>query len=230
MITMDERINRFKLCDMHFYPYLSGVIERLPEKVQKEVLDDRSFQILTDDDALNACVLRYRFSDPVETLVYLNTKILKESRGLITYMIASEIAHYILNKRKADLHAKDIDALLLEWGFQEEVGAARSDRMICESRGYKAGYDWAKKQNRDYLMQHFGIYYDEWNDKGIGGLPARESETDGHLNGTGSILEKIIRLKNGDTNESRNDKFTEHPSLRKSMLAGIMAAMKELNP
>jgi hypothetical protein len=230
MIAMDERINRFKLCDLHFYPFLSGVIERLPEEVQQEVLDDKSFQILTDDDALNACVLRYRFSDPVETLVYLNTKILKESRRLITYTIASEIAHYILNKRKADLRAKDIDALLLEWGFEKEVGAARSDLMICESKGYKAGYDWAKKQNRDYLMQHFGIYYDEWNDKGIGGLPAMESETAGHLNGTDSILEKIIRLKKGEADESYRDKFTEPPSLRKSMLAGIMAAIKELSP
>ena len=227
---MDERINRFKLCDMHFYPLLSEVIERLPAEVQEEVLEDKSFQILTDDDAPNACVLRYRFSDPVENLVYLNTKILKEPQHLITYAIASEIAYYFSIKRKAGLQAKDIDALLLEWGFEKEVGAARSDRMICESRGYKTGYDWAKKQNRDYLMQHFGIYYDDWNDKGIGGLPAKESETAGHLNGTGSILEKIIRLKNGETDESCRDKFAESPSLRKSMLAGIMAAMKELNP
>jgi hypothetical protein len=66
---MDERINRFKLCDLHFYPYLTSVIERLPEQVRNEVLDDNGFQIFTDDDALKACVLRYRFSEPVKTLL-----------------------------------------------------------------------------------------------------------------------------------------------------------------
>jgi len=54
---MDERINRFKLCDLHFHPYFARVIERLPEEVREDVLNDKSFQILTDDDALNACVL-----------------------------------------------------------------------------------------------------------------------------------------------------------------------------
>ncbi|MCK5105109.1 MAG: hypothetical protein KAR17_19935, partial [Cyclobacteriaceae bacterium] len=92
---MDHRINRFKLCDLRFHPYLRGVIERLPEAVREIVLNDMSFQILTDDEALEACVLRYEFGAPVRTLVYLNTKILREPDHQINHTIASEIAHYI---------------------------------------------------------------------------------------------------------------------------------------
>ena len=67
---------------------------------REDVLNDKSFQILTDDEALNACVLRYRFSDPVKTLVYLNTNILREPEHQLIHTIASEIAHYVLSKRK----------------------------------------------------------------------------------------------------------------------------------
>ena len=97
---MDKRMNRFKLCDLRFHPHLKRVIERLPEDVQEDVLNDKSFQILTDDEALNACVLRYRFSDPVKTLVYLNTNILREPEHQLFHTIASEIAHYVLSKKK----------------------------------------------------------------------------------------------------------------------------------
>jgi len=225
--TMDKRINRFKLCDLRFYPYLKKIIERLPEDVREDVLNDKSFQILTDDDALNACVLRYRFSDPVKTLVYLNTKILKEPEHQLLHTIASEIAHYVLSKRKAGLGSKDIDDLLLQWGFEKEVEAVRLGRNLCDSKGYKIGYGWAKNQNRDYLMQHFGLYYDEWNDKGLVGFSGEGSIMTEHLNGTGSILEHIIHSKIVDPVESRKDTFSEERSLRKEMLAGILTAVKE---
>ena len=224
---MDKRINRFKLCDLRFHPHLKRVVGRLPEEVREDVLNDKSFQILTDDDALNACVLRYRFSDPVKTLVYLNTKILKEPEHQLLHTIASEIAHYVLSKRKAGLGSKDIDDLLLQWGFEKEVEAVRLGRNLCDSKGYKIGYGWAKNQNRDYLMQHFGLYYDEWNDKGLVGFSGEGSKMTEHLNGTGSILEHIIHSKIVDPVESRKDTFSEERSLRKEMLAGILTAVKE---
>ena len=37
---MDKRIDRFKLCDLRFFPYLRGIIERLPEDVREDVLND----------------------------------------------------------------------------------------------------------------------------------------------------------------------------------------------
>ena len=104
---MVERIQRFKLCDLRFHPHLVKVIERLPEEVRKKVLNDRSFQILTDEDVVNASVLRYKFSDPVKSLVYLNTNILKEPKPQIIHIIASEIARYILSNSEFDFGEKE---------------------------------------------------------------------------------------------------------------------------
>jgi len=224
---MDKRIDRFKLCDLRFFPYLRGIIERLPEDVREDVLNDKSFQILTDDDALNACVLRYRFSDPVKTLVYLNTKILKEPEHQLIHTIASEIAHYVSNKRKTGLGSKDIDDLLLQWGFEKEVEAVRYDHAISGSEGYKIGYEWAKKQNYDYLMQHFGLYFDQWNDEGMGRLSSKELKMLNLKFETDLISEDIVPLKNLKLVESDNGRISELLSNRMAMLAGILTAVKE---
>ena len=224
---MDKRINRFKLCDLHFHPYLTRVIERLPEEVREDVLNDKSFQILTDDDAIDACVLRYRFSDPVKTLVYLNTKVLKEPEHQLIHTIASEIAYYVLNKRKNGLRSKDIDDLLLQWGFEKEVEAVRLDRILCDSEGYKIGYEWAKKQNRDYLMQHFGLYYDQWNDEGLGSLSSKEFDMHNREVESNPILGDVLPLNSRGFVESDNGKIPDSLSNRKAVLAGILTAVKE---
>jgi hypothetical protein len=57
----------------------------------------------------------------------------------------------------------------LDWGFEQELEAVRYCRAVFESADYKKGYEWAIKQNKDYLLQHFGLYFDEWNEKGLGG-------------------------------------------------------------
>jgi len=224
---MDKRMNRFKLCDLRFHPHLKRVIERLPEDVQEDVLNDKSFQILTDDEALNACVLRYRFSDPVKTLVYLNTKILKEPEHQLIHTIASEIAHYVLSKRKAGLGSKDIDDLLLQWGFEKEVEAVRYDHAISRSEGYKIGYEWAKKQNYGYLMQHFGLYFDQWNDEGMGRLSNKELNLLNRKFKPDLISEDIVPLTNLELVESDNGRMPESLSNRMGMLAGILTAVKE---
>ena len=224
---MDERINRFKLCDFNFHAYLSDVFKRLPEPVRDEVLDDTSFQILTDDDALKTCVLRYRFSEPVQTLVYLNTNLLRESRLQIIYMIASEVAHYIMNKKGTALSTDKIDTLLRDWGFDSEVAAARSGSRFCESRGYKIAFEWAKKQDPEYLQQHFGIYYEVWNDQRIDTLPDETPPKDANGAEPGHILKDIIPLKQGELPDSCRAKLSEMPSLKQEMLAGIVAAMRE---
>ncbi len=224
---MDPRIKRFKLCDLNFHPYLAKVIERLPESVQAEVLEDKSFQILTDEDALKACVLRYRFSEPVKTLIYLNTNLLRAPEHQLIYTIAAEIAHYILSHKRTDFGTEDKDTLMCEWGFEKEVTAARSSRTVCESRGYKIGYEWAKRQDPEYLQQHFGIYYEAWNQKGLDIQPGETSEGFKHQTEPGPILDNIIRLKHGEAADSCRDTFSETPSSRQEVLAGIMAAIKE---
>jgi hypothetical protein len=225
---MDKRINRFRICDIRFYPYLARVFQRLPEEIKEDVLDDESFQLLTDDDIFEASVLRYDFHHPVESLVYLNTKILMEPSHQIIHTIASEIAHYVLKKEGTRVWERMIDELLIEWGFGKEIEAVRYDEAISESKGYKTGYEWAKKQSQDYLMQHFGLYFDEWNDKGLGRMSSEGFDKLNHRAETDSILDKMMELKKGHSLESEKGDTSEALSLRKAMLAGIMTAAKEL--
>jgi hypothetical protein len=226
---MSQRIQRFKLCDLRFHPYLKRVIERLPETVGEIVLNDMSFQILTDDEIFEALVLRYEFGAPVRHLVYLNTKILREPDHQIIHTIASEIAHYILRKQGTHGLEGKLDNLLSEWGFGKEVEAVRYDQAISESEGYKIGYDWAKKQNHDYLLQHFGLYFDQWNDKGIGSLSSTEFDMLNRKCETDPVLEDILPSKKLGFLDSDIGNIPDSLSTRKTMLAGILTAVKEAN-
>ncbi|MGD8992898.1 MAG: hypothetical protein PVI00_15685 [Desulfobacterales bacterium] len=223
---MDKRINRFKICDFRFYPYLAAVFERLPEAARDKILSDESFQILTDEDIFNAYMLRYDFANPVKALVYLNSKILTKSRHQIIYIIAHEVAKYVLSvtEAKAGFCEKDIEDLLMDWGFEKEAEAVRNDKTITESEAYKIGNEWARKQSHDYLMQHFGLYFDEWNGSGLGSKVLNKlnqhAETD-------LILDTIIQLKKEKELDHSKDRTLQTPSLRKAMLAGIMVAIKE---
>ena len=226
---MDKRINRFKICDFRFYPYLARVFERLPEEVREKVLNDTSLQILTDEDMLNACALRYDFGNPVKALVYLSSKILTEPGHQIIYTIAHEIAKYVLStgETKTKFCEKDIEDVLVRWGFEKEIEAVRYDEALTESEGYKTGYEWAKKQNKDYLMQHFGLYFDVWNESGLGKMPSKVLNKLYRHDETDSILDNIIQLKKGKRIEPAKDRTLEVHSLRIAMLAGIMVAVKE---
>ena len=196
---MDKRINRFKICDFRFYPYLSRVFARLPEEVREKVLNDTSFQILADEDMLNACVLRYNFGNPVKTLVYLSSKILTEPGNQLIYTIAYEVAKYDLRIEETETQFSEeaIEDLLVHWGFETEIEAVRYDKAITESVGYKTGYEWAKKQSKDYLMQHFGLYFDEWNERGLGRMPSNVLNKLNQAAETDSILDNVVQLKKG---------------------------------
>ncbi|MGD1967436.1 MAG: hypothetical protein PVI32_00570 [Desulfobacterales bacterium] len=226
---MDKRINRFKICDFRFFPYLSTVFERLPQTVRDEVLNDESFQILADEDMFNADALRYDFGKPVNLLVYLNSKIISAPKHQVIYTIAHEIARYVLraHKGRSQFCEKDIQDLLVNWGFETEVEAVRYDQAITESDGFKTGYDWAKKQSKDYLMQHFGLYFDEWNERGLGKKPSNVLDKLDLRAEADSIFDHVVPLKNGKRIESNEDIISETVSLRKAMLAGIMVAVNE---
>lgn len=228
---MDERLNRFKLCDLRFYPYLGRIMERLPEEVREIFLNDRSFQILTDDEVLEALVLRYEFGAPIRSLVYLNTKILKEPDHQIIHTIVSEIAHYLFKKRGVctPILERKLDSMLIEWGFGKEVEAVRYDQVMSESDGYKIGYDWAKNQNLDYLRQHFGLYFDQWNDQGLGSLSSKEFHRLSRKCKTDPVLEDILPSRKLGFLDSDIGEIPDPLSTRKSMLAGILTAVKEAN-
>jgi len=226
---MDKRINRFKICDFRFYPYLARVFERLPEEVREKVLNESSFQILADEDMLKARVLRYDFGNPVKALVCLSSKTLTEPEHQLIYSIAREIAKYVLSIEQTETQSgeKDIEDLLMHWGFETEMEAVRYDKTIIESEGYKTGYEWARKQSKDYLMQHFGLYFDEWNERGLGRMPSNVLDKLHQRAETDSIFDNVVQLKKGKGIEPTRDRISETLSLRKAMLAGIMVAVKE---
>ena len=227
---MDKRINRFKICDFRFYPYLAGVFERLPEEVREKILNDTSFQILADEDMLKACVLRYDFANPIKSMVYLSSKTLTEPGHQIIYTIAYEIAKYVLSVEKTEtqLSEKDMEDLLVHWGFETEMEAVRYDKAIMESEGFKTGYEWANKQSKDYLMQHFGLYFDEWNERGLGRMPSNVLDKLTQRAGTEVIFDNVVLLKREKGTKPSKDKISGKLSLRKAMLTGIMVAVKEL--
>jgi hypothetical protein len=225
---MDQTFTRFKFCGSRFVNYLQKVISRLPDNVKKEVLNNNALQILADEDALDTCARQYTFDPPAETLIYLNPKILIEAEHVIICMIAREIGYAVLCQSKAEPGEKALEDLLIEWGFEKEVEAMRYDRAVAQSSGYQAGYRWARTQNKDYLLQHFSLYFDEWNEKGLGSLSRAESERLNNKPETASILEDATRLSDLDFDESEKEITQKNFSVRQAFLTGILTAVKEL--
>ena len=118
--------------------------------------------------------------------------------------------------------------MLIDWGFEKEVKAMRYDRAIAQSKGYHAGYYWARGQSKDYLMQHFSLYFDEWNEKGLGSLSREELETLYHQAEIGSILDDATRMRELDFDESEKNNVQKGFSVRQAFLTGILTAVKEL--
>lgn len=225
---MDPRLDRFKFCDSRFFPYLERVMDRLPDKVREDVLNNKAIQILADEDTLETCIRRYAFDPPAETLIYLNPKILFEPEYIIVCMIACEIGDVILCQSEPEPSKKALEDLLIRWGFEKEVGAMRYDRTVAQSKGYQAGYRWARRQSKEYLTQHFSLYFDEWDEKGLGRLSREELDTLYHLAETGSILDDATRTSDLDFGESEKETAQKSFSMRQAFLTGILSAVKEL--
>lgn len=226
---MDQRFARFKLCDSKFFPYLEMVMNRLPAEVKEDVLNNNALQIIADEEAFDTCVKHYTFDPPADTLIFLNPKILLEPEHIIVCMIACEIGNVILSQSEPEPSEKAVEDLLIQWGFAEEVEAMRYDRAIAQSKGYQAGYRWARGQSKDYLMQHFSLYFDEWNEKGLGGSSRAELEGLYRQAGTGSILKDATRISDLDFDESEKEIAQKSFSVRQAFLTGILAAVKELS-
>jgi hypothetical protein len=217
---MDKRIMRFTHCDQRFYQYVETVLERLPVEVKEGILDNAQFQIIAGEDLHDMCALRYEFETPITHLVYLNTKGLMEPEHRLIYTIAHEIALYIAGEHDTENIEKKAEELLTTWGFEKEIEAVRYASAIAESEGYKTGYAWAKKQNKDYLMLHFGLYFDEWNEKGLGRMSREQFEGLKAHAGTAAILEDVGHAKEG--------RAPAPFSLDEAIIAGIMTAVKEI--
>jgi hypothetical protein len=222
---MDERISRFRHCDPRFYPFLQRVLDRMPADVKEDVLSDNGLQILSSQDFIETCVIQYAFDHPVKSLIYLNPKALREPEHQIILTLAHGIAqHQVFRKGEGPSPAESegkVETLLRQWGFEKELEAVRYNRAVAESRGYKKGYEWAKRQHQGYLLQHFGLYFDEWNEKGLKKMSKERFDRLQKQAGTASILGEI-------TPSEKADAASAELSLDEAVVAGIMAAVKEI--
>jgi hypothetical protein len=226
METLQER---FPHLDPRFSTYLENVLGRLPAEARENILKSDNFQLIADDGFLNTCMLRQTFTPPVQTLAYINTKILTEPERRILLAIASQFAFYACSKEKPEVEFKDAEELLRQWGFEEELDAVLHDEAMEKSDGYKVGYGWAKGQTKDYLLQHFGLFFDEWKTRGWGKFSDEVMKPIDRQHEAGSILEEITRMRTPlDTHAARPRVETTAPLPQQAVLAGIMAALKEI--
>jgi hypothetical protein len=214
---MDSRIGRFKHCDPRFQPLLDNVLARVPPQVKHSVLEDKGLQIVADTAFSRRCVLQYTFEPPISRLIYLNPRLLQEADYRQIYMLLREIAQHVRGEQLDDSAA---DQQLIAWGFEAEVNAMRFDRAVTDSKGFRTGYEWARRQSRQYLLQHFGIYFDDWNNRGVGWgrLPAVED-----LRIRGESRTAVEELDRGVAGAE-----AAGISSRDKVLAGIMTAVKEI--
>jgi len=91
---------------------------------------------------------------------------------------------------------------------------------VAGSKAFRQGYEWARKQNEDYLMLHFGIYYDEWNLKGLVRMSKNRLEK----------LRTQVSMQRLLPTTAMNDEksLPEGISVTEVLIEGIMAALKEL--
>jgi hypothetical protein len=77
--------------------------------------------------------------------------------------------------------------------------------------------------------QHFGLYFDQWNDDGMGSLSSNELNMLNRKLETDPIPEDFGAVKKSEFVGTENGGISKSLSTRKSMLAGILTAVKESN-
>ena len=226
---MEKMQARFPHCDQRFFPYIEKVLSRLPGEITSELRENTKFQIVASDDFQDACVLSRRFPSPLQTLVYVNTKILKEAEHMILLAIASQVAFFVAGKNGKEVPSREAEELLKTWGFTEELDAVRYDQVVAQTESYRIGYNWAMHQDKDYLLTHFGIYRDSWGTGGWG-RPAKQkrAEAPGFPEEALPVLEEIMKTAAHGAGEVKHRTEAGVAEPKESMLAGIMRALKEM--
>ena len=217
---MDERISRFQFCDTWLYPYLERVFLRLPENLREEILNNEGFQIISNATLPDICGHCFQFDKPLTFLVYLNPALALQPDHRLECSIAMELANYVAIKEQSNGGPQRIQELLVGWGFENEVNAVCFCSAVAGSKAFRNGYKWARKQNEDYLMLHFGIYYDEWNLKGLVRMPEDRLE---------KLRTQVSKQRLLPTTAQEGEKsLPEGISETEVLIEGIMSAVKEI--
>jgi predicted hydrocarbon binding protein len=222
---MDQRIIRFKHCDARFFPYLEKVLDRLPVEIKKDLLNNKGLQILAREGLHEMCAVRVDFDTAVKSVICFNTRALFEPEHRLIHTIAHQFALYVLGEKETDESERKAEELLSTWGFEKEIEAVRYCRAVSESEGYQIGYEWARKQSKDYLLRHFGLYFDEWNEKGLRRISREQYEKLQSEAGTRALLKDQIKTEGA---EEIGEPAVPAVPRDEAIIAGIMAAVKEV--
>jgi len=109
---------------------------------------------------------------------------------------------------------------LVSWGFERAYNAVCFCDAIAGSTVFRSGYEWAKRQTEDYLMLHFGLYFDDWNEKGFARISDDRIEA---LLGQISISRLLPGTATGEEKG-----VPEGISVDEVLIEGIMAGLKEI--
>jgi hypothetical protein len=226
---MEKMQARFQHCDQRFFPYIEKVLSRLPGDITSELLESTKFQIVASDDFQDACILSRCFPTPLQTLVYVNTKILKEAEHMILLAIASQVAFFVAGRNGQEVPSREAEELLKNWGFTEELDAVRYDQTVAQTESFRIGYNWAIHQDKDYLLTHFGIYRDSWGTESWKkAAKKKRAETPDLPEEALPVLEEIMKAAAPDVGESTRRTEIGAAEPKESMLAGIMRALREI--
>jgi len=218
---MDERIRRFKHCDPKFYVYLDKVFSRLPEDLRESILNNQGFQIMAESELPNVCGRLFNFDHPVESLVYLNPRALMQADHRLLCSIAWEMAEYCLSKEEKGSDPRKVEGILVKWGFEQEVNGVRYCDAVSGSAAFKSGYEWARKQSKDYLMAHFGLDFDEWDKKGLRKMSQERLEM---LRARTAPSKIIPGMRGAEPKKQKIEGISEE----EAAIEGIMMALKEI--
>jgi hypothetical protein len=198
---------------------LDTVFSRLPDNLRDEILEDEEFDILADKELPDICGRCFCFDRPVEKLVYLNPKALMQPDHRLLCSIAWEIADYVTRKEGEAGDERRIEELLVDWGFQREVESVCFCDAVAGSFAFKSGHEWARGQSEEYLMLHFGLFFDEWNERGLASLSTERVESFRSRFSPSKLLP--------DSARRLEKEIPEGFSVDEVFMEGIMAAVKE---
>jgi hypothetical protein len=223
---MDKRILKFTQCDSRFYSYLEKVFNRMPQDVKEEILNDKAFEIIADEDYLTAYGLYIHLDNPIKSFVYLNLN-LKLPEYEILHTIVHELAHHVAGSGETDLWEKEAEELVRKWGFENESEQVKYHLPIRESIGHKLGYAWAKEQPVEELLDRFETYYIPWNEGRLTGKFLENFYIDADPYGIVAKAEGTVE-EHPTPDTGKGDVFMGADSLELAVLWGIMGVIKEI--
>ncbi len=222
---MGKKLEPFECCHNDVRPYIPRVLDRLfPEKrkILEAKLDNGSLQIISSDIKKENPYFEVKFSNSVESIIYIDFKKLKKeekSENHIIYGIAHEIGHHFAGKGESGLLEKEANDWLKKWGdFNEIIEAVKDPRPINENKGYEIGYYWACSQDSKELWKIYECFLRLWSDGKLKRWDEDKLEYD------------LLLASKPDIKTALNEhkEKTDNDDIKKGVAFGIMKRVREI--